>query len=217
MRRGPGVVAGAFIGIMVGLAPHLTNLIFRQFGLSTYGRASVVRKRTEVFAEGHRDESKSVEVYVSREWTILILVVSPLMALFCGAAGWKLTEPAMKYTAWGFAAFSIWATLYAISSFYWPLARANADGVLGYEWGIRGAISKFVPWSDIASCEIETFTDFHSGASLSRPILRNRDGSTLLRLDLRYTRPKDQEALVRYIQERLPKTVLDPWDAEAVS
>jgi hypothetical protein len=92
-----------------------------------------------------------------------------------------------------------------------PQAWANASGITGYPVGFQYR-RRFVPWSEVATCEIETFYDTFGKPVIIRPILKGSDGEPLIVLNLLYTKMEDQERLVKYIKAKLPKPGLDPWD-----
>jgi hypothetical protein len=71
---------------------------------------------------------------------------------------------------------------------------------------------KFVPWSDMATCEIETHYDTFGSPAIIRPILKDSAGRELISLNLLSTEPQDQQRLVKYIQAKLPKTKEDFWE-----
>ena len=92
-----------------------------------------------------------------------------------------------------------------------PQVRADASGILGYPLGMSFR-RKFVPWSDVATCEIETYYNTFGSLAIIRPILKDSSGRELLSLNLLYTQPQDQQRLVKYIQAKLPKTKEDYWE-----
>ncbi len=62
-----------------------------------------------------------------------------------------------------------------------------------------------MPWSDVATCEIETFSNTFGEPVLVRPTLKGWNGESLMALYLLYTRMEDQDRLVKYIKAKLPK------------
>ena len=71
---------------------------------------------------------------------------------------------------------------------------------------------KFVPWSDVQTCEIQTFYDPFGKPFLLRPILRGHNGEILMVLNLMQTKMNDQERIVKYVRAKLPKPQADPWE-----
>jgi hypothetical protein len=71
---------------------------------------------------------------------------------------------------------------------------------------------RFVPWSDVATCEIETYYDTFGSPAIIRPILKDSAGRELMSMDLLQTELQDQQRLVKYIQARLPKTKENFWE-----
>ena len=51
-----------------------------------------------------------------------------------------------------------------------PQAWADRHGITGYPSGLH-LYRRFVPWSDVATCEIETFSNTYGEPVLVRPIL----------------------------------------------
>lgn len=91
------------------------------------------------------------------------------------------------------------------------LARADASGITGHGAGFDPR-RKFVPWSKVATCEVETYHDSFGAPAFIRPIFKGSNGETLLVLDLSLTNIKDQQRLVNYIKAKLPKPKDDLFD-----
>ena len=94
-----------------------------------------------------------------------------------------------------------------------PQAWADATGITGYPLGLH-LRRKFVPWSEVATCEIETYFDTFGNPILNRPILKGRDGEALITLNLQFTKVEDQARLMKYLKARLPKPTGDSWGLE---
>lgn len=92
-----------------------------------------------------------------------------------------------------------------------PQAVADSSGIRGVPVGFHMQ-HRFVPWSAVATCEIETYHDTFGKPVLIRPILKGADGEPLLTLNLLSTAMEDQERLVKYIKAKLPKPKDDSWE-----
>jgi hypothetical protein len=91
------------------------------------------------------------------------------------------------------------------------MSRSAPSGVTGYPVGFH-ARRRSVPWSALATCEIETYFDTFGKPIIIRPVLKGCDGEALLTLNLLYTKMEDQERLVKYIKAKLPKPNDDFWE-----
>ena len=92
-----------------------------------------------------------------------------------------------------------------------PQAWADGSGITGYPVGFHFR-RRFVPWSDVATCEIETYYDTFGKPVIVKPILKGWNGEPLLALNLLYTKWEDQERLVKFIKAKLPKPKADLWE-----
>src|SRR5262245_58878822 len=93
-----------------------------------------------------------------------------------------------------------------------PQAWADSSGVTGYPVGLH-VRRRFVPWSDLATCEIEPCHDTFPKPMIVRPVLKGWHGEVLMTLNLLHTKPEDQGRLVKYIEAKLPKPKYDDlWD-----
>ncbi|SIO27771.1 hypothetical protein SAMN05444166_3422 [Singulisphaera sp. GP187] len=89
--------------------------------------------------------------------------------------------------------------------------HADCEGIFACPTGFCFR-RRFVPWSEIVICEIETRYDTFGSPLIIRPALKNQEGRVLLTLDLQCVRVEDQERLVKYIRAKLPKSKADPLD-----
>lgn len=186
--------------------------VLRRFGLSRGGKTMERRGRTVAAPEGDVDDDEVVEVRFSRSFARFLFWGSLAVCVFLGV-GLTLgprQEPwvaVMGYILIAFFGLGLLNFLFDRK----PQAWADRDGITGYTTGhqIR---RRFVPWSEIASCEIETFYDTFGKPVLIRPILKGWNGEPLMPLYLLYTSMEDQERLVKYIKARLPKPKDDFWE-----
>ncbi len=82
----------------------------------------------------------------------------------------------------------------------------DATGIWGYprDLAIR---RRFIPWSAIATCELETDHILKGKPISVRPILLDAAGHRLIRLDLGGVSLADRDRLIRAIQVRLPGSI----------
>lgn len=221
LSRGFGIhVPEGWIGglgvLHLFLARLAADAILKTMGLSRSGRTVEARGRTVALAEGDVDDDDVIEVrcpapFLTQLGVMCLVCCLLLVGLFVviphdlmrGTVGWF-------YVLIGFFALE---TVYCFYQRWWgaPQARADASGVRGAPVGFH-LRTRFVPWSDVATCEIETYHNTFGKPIIIRPILKGWDGAALLALDLRYTKLEDQERLVKYIRARLPKPKLDIWE-----
>jgi hypothetical protein len=91
-----------------------------------------------------------------------------------------------------------------------PQARADASGITGYPVGFH-VRRRFVPWSEVATCEIETHYNTFGEPVIVRPILRSHAGEILMTMDL-CTTIEEQGRLVKYIKAKLPRAKDNFWE-----
>ncbi len=92
-----------------------------------------------------------------------------------------------------------------------PAAWADATGFGGFRpfWQVR---QKFVPWSDVATCEVVTHRDPWGMRSRTELILKASDGSVLLKPDLDAGTPPERDRLFDAVRARFPLVQGDLWD-----
>lgn len=194
------------------LARVAVDGILRRFGLSRSGKTREVRVATAASPEGETDDDEVVEVRIANA-TIRLALCGYLLgaalpaALFIGSP-----RPDAGTTILGIAMIGFF-TLGAIN-IWWdrkPQIWADRDGLTGYPIGLH-LRRRFIPWSAVAACEIETVFDTFGKPVIVWPILKGWHGETLITLNLAYTRPEDQERLMKYIRAKLPKPKPDPWE-----
>jgi hypothetical protein len=212
-----GGMMGGLMVLNLILARVILDRIFKRFGLSRSGKTLEVRGRTVAHAcsEGEVNDDEKVEVRCPRSmikglgltclgfclFIILILLFAP--SARNETVGWA-------YAIIGFFGLGAGYCFYE-SRWGKPQAWADSSGI----WGIPVGPylkARFVPWSSVATCEIETYYDTFGKPVIARPVLKDGDGKSLISLNLLYTRFEDQERLIKYIKARLPKPKEDPWD-----
>jgi hypothetical protein len=184
-----GWVGGSTV-LNIVLARLAVDTILKRFGLSRSGKTVEVRGRTVAFPEGEVADDEVVEVRCPQSFIsglgvmclafclliILTLAVVPhdrmkgvdlayVLIAFCGlGAGYRFYE-----RRWGK-----------------PQAWADSSGITGYTVGFNFR-RRFVSWSRVATCEIETRYDTFGKPVIIRPILKGFDNEALMTLNLLYT------------------------------
>ena len=199
------------------LARIVADGVLKRFGLSRSGKTLEVRGRTTAIPEGEIADDEVVEVRCSTSLTawawvgVMCLGFALIGALVVAFAPLDQTEG----LGWGYAIIAVFGLVVGgcLYESQWgkPQAWADGAGITGYPVG-HHVRRKFVPWSSVATCEIETCFDTFGEAAIVRPILIGGDGETLLMLNLLFTKVEDQERLVKYIKAKLPKPKVDFWE-----
>lgn len=205
-------IVGGLGALNVILATVAVDRILKRFGLSRSGKTLEVRERTVVAPEGDVADDEIVAVGMPKSLIRFLLWVSlPMCLLFGGALVWlPHLEKTTRVLGLAVIGFFGLGTL----NIWWdrkPQAWADRDGITGYPLGFH-LRRRFVPWSDVAACEIETFYDTFGKPVIIRPILKGWNGEALLTLNLQSTKVEDQERLVKYIKARLPKATDHGWE-----
>ncbi len=206
-----GLIGGLGLPNMI-LSRIALDRVLKRFGLSRSGKTMERRGRTVAIPEGDVDDDEVVEVRFPKSF-VRFLFLGCLAGCVLLAAGPRLVSQPDVWLA---------ALCYPMSAFFGlgflgflfdrkPQAWADRDGITGYTAGNQFR-RRFVAWSEIASCEIETFYDTFGKPVLTRPILKGWNGEPLMSLYLLYTSMEDQERLVKYIKARLPKPKDDFWE-----
>lgn len=90
------------------------------------------------------------------------------------------------------------------------VVRTDASGISGYPVGLICSL-RFVPWSEVATCEIETFRNTFGQTRLIRPILKRYNGEIIMKVNLVSVPLKDSQRLVQSIKARFPRVKCDSW------
>jgi hypothetical protein len=203
----------AFLNLI--LARVAVDCILKRFGLSRSGKTLEVRARTVAFAEGEVDDDEVVDVRCPPSFLTGLSVACLMCCLLIALILVAVPHDRMEGVGWAYALIAFFGLMagYCLYAGRWgePQAWADASGVTGYPVGFN-ARRRSVPWSAVATCEIETYYDTFGKPVLVRPTLKGRDGEALLTLNLMYTKMEDQERLVKYIKARLPKPKEDFWE-----
>jgi hypothetical protein len=190
--------------------------IFKLLGISRSGKTIEVRGRVAGLTEGATDDSEVVEVRISgwSRWVIWSQIVFVLL-ICLGMILILVLVPHSKMKgvgyAYGILAFFCSGIFFLVWLKDHAIARADASGILGHPDGLHFR-RKFVPWSEVALCEIHTYYDTFGSPRLLVPILRGWRGQELISLNVSGTRFRDQERLVKYIRAKLPKSRDDFWE-----
>ena len=211
-----GYVSSGLVVVDVLLGTLGADAILRRLGLSRSGKTVEVRGRTTAFHAGGVDHGQVVEVRIPRPFLVKLGVVCLGLCLAFSLPLATAPRGALRdIRALAYLLVTV-TGLGALNCFYearWgkPNARADGVGMTGYTLGRRRR-RRFVAWSDVATCEIETCYDTFGKPYLVELTLRGGDGRALLTPDLLYTSPVDQDRLVKFIKARLPKTKVDVWE-----
>lgn len=213
--RGAGGWLGGFCMLNYVLAHVSVDGCLKLFGLSRSGKTLEVRGSTTALPDGEVGDEETVEVrcpasFLNGLGGMCLGLASLILIMLIAIPHEKMTGIGSAYLL--IAIFYV-AGAYVLYESRWgkPQAWADAAGITGYPIGLHFR-RKFVPWSSVATCEIETYFDTFGKPAIIRPTLKDRDGKTLLKLNLISTKVVDQERLVKYIKAKLPKPQRDLWD-----
>lgn len=212
LRREPSFVGG-FAFLYLILARATVDRVLRWLGLSRSGKTIEVYARSGVEPSGKGLPDGAAEARLSKGMKWFMLVASPIMCLLFFTLG---TPKAYKESVLlnlmtlAVGSFFLYAFVFFLLESGKPQARVDAKGVTGYP-SPRALRRRFIPWTQISSCEVLTTYNTFGEPVLLRPIFRDRDGETLIELYLAFTPIVEQERLVKFIKTKLPETELDPW------
>jgi hypothetical protein len=197
------------------LSRVVADRILKLMGLSRSGKTVEVRGRTVAFPEGEVADDEVVEVRCPSSFITGLFWMSLLMFLLL-AVLITLSPPSgtvMVGLGYLLIAFFGLGAGYCFYERTWgnPQAWADSSGITGYPVGFYFR-RRFVPWSRVATCEIETFYDTFGKPVIIRPILKGFDNEALMTLNLLFTKLEEQERLIKYIKAKLPKPKYDDWE-----
>jgi hypothetical protein len=194
------------------LAHRAVDRILIRLGRSRSGKVVEVRARATA---GPEVAISSEAVAVPHSRPLIGMMVAACLSLALAALLFLGLAPRPRPWEAGFAhAVAVIAAVGAL--YYWwdgsmPQAEANSDGITGYPNGYH-VRRRFVPWSDVATCEIATEYDTFGRPIRIRPTLMGDDDTILMTLHFQHASREEQEHLVEFIKSRLPKTRWDGWD-----
>jgi hypothetical protein len=187
--------------------------ILKLLGMSRSGKTVDIRGRAAAIPEGNVADDDVAEVHCPESLIRGLIIICVVCCL--GVALMLTLIPHSQMKGVGSAYVLIAISGSGAFYFWWqkvkPIAWADREGITGYPVGFH-VVRRFVPWSEVAACEIETFHDTFGKPVVVRPILKDRDGRALMALNLLLTRFEDQERLVKYIKAKLPKPKVDLWE-----
>lgn len=207
-----GILIGGLTVLNIVLAQVLVDRLFKRFGLSRSGRTREVRGRASALPEGAVGDEEVVEVRFPKSFVRFLFWACLGGCLFCTAVLTLMPRPDTATTSAGIFLIGLFGL--GTVNIWWdrkPQAWADRDGITGYPTGPH-LFRRFVPWSEVDACEIETFYNTFGKPVIVRPTLKDRDGRALMVMNLQYTQLEDQERLVKYIKAKLPKPKDDPWE-----
>jgi len=203
-----GIVGGlGFPNLVLG---HLmTDGLFRYLGISRSGSLVQAFKRTPGGQGDAPGDAEVVEVWFSRPFRLFVLIGTPSLALLCGLLS-RYGSRSSSDTAWGIASTALFGSL-AIAA--WAtrkcslVLRADHRGVSGYS-GPYSLSRSFVPWVDIATCEIVSIRDVFGKKVLEYPQFKDTGGRIVLKQlgpGMQFVAPRDRERLIQFVRARFPK------------
>jgi hypothetical protein len=208
-RAEPWVFCGSAMACQP-LARVVADGILRRRGLTRWRTTVEVHARSPFGPVEDVAPGETVEARIPHELILFMLVGMPMMSLILLALAWCVRESWLSWLAIGTAIFFLVCWVENILDYGRPLAWADADGVTGYP-SHRALLRRFVPWSDVFRCEVQTVYNTFGKPVLLRPVLKGRHGETLMKLYLMYAPMVEQERIVKAIKTRLPEAEADPW------
>jgi hypothetical protein len=186
--------------------------ILKWFGHSWSGNSREFQSRMLVQPEGNVEDHEVVEVNCRKSDTYVLILIS--LFIWLGSVSLLIFTP-----SWGTRDLIIGIdglAFGAMGLLSWSArnecrVRANFQGIFGLPLGFHFR-RKFVPWSEIETCEIVTHHNTFGDRILIQPVFKDRLGKELLNLDLRFLKSTDQDRLVKYIKAKLPKAPFEPFE-----
>lgn len=214
VRRDGGWIGGLGMLNLV-LAKVAADSILKLMGLSRSGKTVEARGRTVVYPDGEIDDDEVVEVHCPSSFITGLGAACLIFCLVIVLILVAIPHDRMEGVGWAYVLVGVFG-LSAGYCFYersWgtPQVRADSSGITGLPIGFQFR-RRFIPWSDVATCEIETYFDTFGKPFIIRPILKGWDGKPLIVLCLQFTKMEDQVRLVKYIKAKLPKPKDDFWE-----
>jgi hypothetical protein len=210
-----GVWIGGLGILNLILSKVAADRILKLMGLSRSGKTVEARGRTVALPEGEVGDDEVVEVRCPPSLIMGLGVALLALCLLIALILYAVPHGQMEGGGWAYVLIGFFGlgAGYCFYERWWgtPQARADSSGITGLPVGYHMR-SRFVPWSDVATCEIETYYDTFGKPVIIRPILKGSDGEPLMKLNLMYTTMDDQERLVKYIKAKLPKPKYDFWE-----
>jgi hypothetical protein len=211
------LVVGCMVGLITGLSPliarHATDWIFVRLGKSRRGKTLEIRGRTALIPEGEVADDDLVEIRrpesLGRGLINPFLVFGFLIALMLPVVPREALGYAYSLIAF-FALFWLWCLWTPRRIRDRRYIRADSRGILGYTMGPPSGV-RLIPWSEVATCEIETAYDTFGSPVVIWLIFQDAGGKELMKLAL-WPSLEDDRRLVKYVQAKLPKTKEDFWE-----
>lgn len=201
-----GLIGGSGYGATLASGP-LVDAWLRRRGLARPAKAAATWTRAPLLPDAEGD-AEVVEVGIAPATLWAGILAGLVLILFFG--GMLLLSRSVGRNDridWFFVAFMVlgalgMAWMMFVGCWLKPTIRVDAEGVWGYprDLAIR---RRFVPWSAIKSAEVETYIGLAGKRAAVRPILYDRHGDRLIRLDVTGIARADQERLVGAIRARL--------------
>jgi hypothetical protein len=186
-------------------ACFVIDVIFKWFGYSSSGKLVEILGPTGTQSATTVGKSDILELPCAKP---IALYTASCLGLFCLATAaapiFVLMGGGRDGAAclWGMAPLAVLAGLCL-----WSFRRAYLVRV--DPWGLSGPPCwppfrrKYVPWSEVETCDIVTLCTTFGRTNLSVPVLRDRFGRKLLCLGMFLLTPADQISLLTYIESKL--------------
>jgi hypothetical protein len=223
---------GAAIGMVATvLAPWLVDRALRLFGASRSGRTVERRGRVRL-TPAEDDTAGVVELFYRRRDLIAHGILAFLVLLLAGI-GLVALGLHDHDAVWRVAGFvlgplfilgGIWAGVDCARELWrgQPYLRIDPDGVTGVPASQKTSLRRtFVPWSRIATCEVETVRDTWGRVTTSMAIFQDAEGRPLLTTPLTWpwaasAYEAEHSQALKAIRARLPKPADVAWEREVV-
>lgn len=212
VRLNPGSLGG-FTILYILLARALAEKFLRGRGLTRRAILTEIHARSPFGPRAEIEPRETVEARLPGRMILFLMIGLPAMGLLLLVGSRSFDEePWWRWLTIVAGSFMLVGFVANVLDYGKPQARVDADGVTGYP-SHRALWRRFVPWSDVFSCEVQTFYDTFGKPILLRPVLKGCHGETLMKLSLAYTPMVEQERIVKAIKVRLPETEVDAWPA----
>ncbi len=198
------------IGIITTATVVIANGIYRLLGLSLASRMVESRARVNLSDVEISGIPEVVEIDTPSPLKVLIIVIPPMLMLFsllmcCGG-------PNALASFGGLIGIPLFGVL-TLMGFSWltePQVRATGEGILGTHTTTLGR--RFVPWDEVATCEITRIQDQLGGDRATVVIFKDGGGKVRLNIALKSVPKVQIDGLIKYLRAVLPKAKFDPLD-----
>jgi hypothetical protein len=174
-----------WLGPVLFFSGWITNKLLKLLGRSRSSKTVEVRGRSATNPEGDIAEDAVVVLHFPQTAMVRGLIASSLaICIAFSACIFFIQQGWIKEMPYDYLATLSLGTLLvcALCAARTPQVCADWNRIGGYRPFHPG--QKFVPWSEIATCDIETHYDTFGEPQLIVPVFRDYQGKELLRLNL---------------------------------